>query len=96
MKTKKYWLAINSYRNSTSSGFDNTWYYVYLDNKADRDRILSEGLEVSDSWYPDGTAVKSTMGIRLLDSRELSAVNRKCRPDYDGNDKPEKFEIDAE
>ena len=96
MKTKKYWLAINSYRNSTSSGFDNTWYYVYLDSKADRDKILSDGLAVNDCWYGDGTPVKSTMGIRLLDSRELSAVNRKCRPDYDGNFRPEKLRIDAE
>jgi hypothetical protein len=63
---KRHYIALNSYRSSSSNGFANTWRY-YLCDKATQNRLLKEGLETYDTDFE----MKSTMGIRLLTRQEI-------------------------
>lgn len=76
----KYYLAVNDYRTSTSNGFGNTWRVRWVPTKADRDRILRQGLPVKDQEYilDDGkrSPFFSTNGLRALTPAERSAVRR--------------------
>jgi hypothetical protein len=42
MKNRKYWIAKNSYGNSTSLGFSNSWDYMYFDSKIERTRYINK------------------------------------------------------
>jgi hypothetical protein len=70
---KQYYIAINSYRSSTSEGFCNTWT-IYRCSKETQRRLLTEGLPVRDQCYLDNDgaqrAMYSTMGIRVATPAE--------------------------
>lgn len=76
----RYYFAVNGYRNSTSSGFDNTWSLYWVASRAARNQIVKQGLPVSDEWFvgDDGRreAVVSTNGVRMLTAAERSRVKR--------------------
>lgn len=76
------WISINQYRSSTSDGFGNTWT-IYQCTARTRNRILREGLPVSDQQYliADGTrrTYYSTMGIRLATRQEIARAKRDAR-----------------
>lgn len=67
----QYYVAINDYRSSTSHGFVNTWRVVSYRSKAERNKVLRDGLLVKDVWFSDGLPVYSTMGIRAATRQEI-------------------------
>jgi hypothetical protein len=68
-KTQHY-IAVNSYRTSTSRGFDNTWL-AYRCSKQDQKKLLTEGLGVR------GSNSITTMGIRLATASEIREMKRR-------------------
>lgn len=80
-KTKRrYFVAVNSYRSSTSSGFANTWRVWECDSAAHQRRILRDGLPVSDVQHLSRTGrrspVFSTVGIRSATPTEIRQAKR--------------------
>ena len=77
------WIAVNNYRNSTSSGFSNTWQ-IYRCTAETRKRLLLTGLPVNDQCYGDGSPCLSTMGIRAVTNAERKTAARedKLHPGY--------------
>lgn len=75
----KNYIAINSYRSSTSNGFSNTWA-VYHCTRKDRNRILNEGLPVRDACSIDNNGIKtevySTMGISVASKQQIRDLLR--------------------
>jgi hypothetical protein len=64
------YIAINSYRSSTSHGFGNTWI-IYRCEPSVRAALLSKGLPVKDQCRAsDRGPVFSTMGIRAATAAE--------------------------
>lgn len=76
----RYYIAINSYRSSTSEGFANTWVICRCQDRATQRRILQEGLPVNDQEHIDSdgrrTPVCSTMGIRPATATERRQAAR--------------------
>lgn len=78
----KFWIEINTYRNSTNSGFANTWRLFWLDSKKKRDNILKKGLPVRDCFYSDGSYCYSTNGIRIPDRQTVRRITNKYAEKY--------------
>jgi hypothetical protein len=76
---RSYYVAVNDYRTSTSSGFANTWR-VYRVTRSEQMRALRDGLPVRDQEliHDDGTcsASYSCMGIRLATRWERALASR--------------------
>jgi hypothetical protein len=75
------YVAINSYRSSTSHGFGNTWD-IRRCTPADRRKALRDGLPVGDCWLSDGIPIRSTMGVRPATAAERRRVRKSAAP-YD-------------
>ena len=58
------YIALNSYRSSTDTGFANTWR-IYQVTPADRKHILTSGIPTHDSILP------TIMGIRPATRTEI-------------------------
>lgn len=69
-----YYIAINRYRSSSSSGFGNTYAILSCKDREQQIELLTHGLPVSDVWSHDGSASYSTMGIRCLYQSEYREV----------------------
>lgn len=78
---QNHYLAINLYRSSTGEGFANTWRIIRVASRAIQQRILAEGLPISDTWYRDEEGrdhpICSTMGIRLATAEERAQLRRE-------------------
>ena len=77
----RYFVAVNGYRTSTSSGFGNTWQVMECDDKKHQKLILSRGLSVRDceGIGPNGerTPVYSTNGIRVATAAEIREAKKQ-------------------
>lgn len=80
MNSMRHYIAINSYRSSTSDGFSNTWT-IYRCSRKDMATLLSDGLPVRDACGVDGNGnrypISSTMGIRQATRKEIRALLRE-------------------
>lgn len=73
----EYYIAVNAYRRSTSSGF---FKYYQLNSRKEQNRLLKEGLPIKDAHLIDDKGyyhlVYSNLGIRLLSKQEYKAIKR--------------------
>lgn len=80
MATRTYLVMVNAYRNSTSSGFANTWRPMRCADRAAQARVLRGGLPVNDCWLLDNdggrSACYSSMGIRPAMADERREAKR--------------------
>ena len=71
----RHYLAVNSYRSSTSEGFSNTWTYYQCRSRKQQQEVLERGLPVSDVCYQnrdtgERSPMYSNLGIRLMSDKE--------------------------
>lgn len=72
---RRYFVAVNRYRSSTSDGISNTWEVRECEDQSHQRHILSEGLPVRDQVALDASGrrgpVYSTMGVRAATAAEV-------------------------
>jgi hypothetical protein len=77
---RRYFVAVNIYRNSTSAGFANTWLVYECATPAQQRRILRDGLPVSDAMLIGNDDVRrpvvTTIGVRRATGAEIRAAKR--------------------
>jgi hypothetical protein len=77
---RRYFVAINTYRNSTGAGFSNTWQVYECATAVQQRRILRDGLPVRDEWLVGDDDIRrplvTTIGVRRATGAEIRAAKR--------------------